>query len=186
MAGLAYTWSPTTGLSDPTIANPTVTLTNTTNAQTTTTYIVRVLNPLTNCIALDTVLVTVDPQPMVSISPVPTLCAGGASYPMSATATGSDLMYSWLPAAAFDDPTILNPNFIGTATTIATLFVTNGTGCQGAATTTITVSTETVAADAGPDRTVCINDAVTIGGPGTTPGLAYGWSRAFFPGGDFY
>lgn len=181
MPGLTYTWSPTTGLSDPSIANPTVTLTNTTSGQTTTTYILSVLEPLTNCFALDTVLVMVDPQPVVSISPVPSVCAG-STYTMSASATGSDLTYSWLPAAAFDDPTILNPTFIGTATTTVTLVVTTGTSCQGTATATITINPEVVVADAGPDQTVCINDAVTIGGAGTTAGLDYFWSRtAPFP-----
>ncbi|MBK9378443.1 MAG: hypothetical protein IPM86_09490 [Saprospiraceae bacterium] len=55
VAGMSYIWSPTTGLSSGTIANPTA------NPTTTTTYTVTVTNTTNGCTATDQVIVTVNP-----------------------------------------------------------------------------------------------------------------------------
>lgn len=74
-----YSWSPTTGLSDSTIANPTVTLTNTGGLPQQITYTVTTslaANP-SACNSSDQVVVTVNPQPFSNFSVSDTsLCLG--------------------------------------------------------------------------------------------------------------
>ena len=66
--GTIYNWSPTTGLSDPSIANPIATPT------TTTTYMVTVTNA-TGCSEESAVTITVNPNPILLISEN-TFCGG--------------------------------------------------------------------------------------------------------------
>ena len=54
VSGFAYAWTPTTGLSSSTVAQPVATPTSTT------TYTLVITNSSTGCTASDTVLVTVD------------------------------------------------------------------------------------------------------------------------------
>jgi gliding motility-associated-like protein len=62
VAGYTYSWSPATGLSSTTVANPTVTLTNTTGAPITQTYTLTVTNT-TGCTGTASVAVTVNVDP---------------------------------------------------------------------------------------------------------------------------
>lgn len=59
--GLSYDWTPTTGLSDPKVPNPTVTLNHTGVSPRVYTYVLTASNE--NCSASDTVNITVDPGP---------------------------------------------------------------------------------------------------------------------------
>jgi gliding motility-associated-like protein len=63
LTGFTYSWSPSTGLSDPSISNPTVS----TTAAATTTYTLTVTNPA-GCTNTDNVNVTIHPLPVVSFS----------------------------------------------------------------------------------------------------------------------
>jgi gliding motility-associated-like protein len=99
VAGLAYSWSPSTGLSSTTIANPTVTLTNTTAAAITQTYTLLVTNSATGCSSTGTVAVTVLPAVAPgSIGADQTVCLGtAASLTSTAAASGGrgPLTYQW-------------------------------------------------------------------------------------------
>lgn len=179
--GLNYSWTPTTGLSDPSIANPALTLSSSGPPP----YIVKVLAPLTNCMSLDTVDVTVNPAPTISITAPPTLCSGG-SYTLTTNVTSTEEdneIYSWTPAQYFVDPTIedaIITEITGPVAQVLTLTVTDATtGCSNVGAITVNVDGENVVADAGVDQTVCINDVVTLGGSGTTTGagITYDWRR---------
>ena len=75
VAGQNYSWSPTTGLSNPNISNPSVNLTNSTGSPITTQYILTVTK--FNCVVTDTVNVTVFPVPQASIvANQPIYCIG--------------------------------------------------------------------------------------------------------------
>lgn len=79
--GNTYSWSPTTGLSDASVANPSVTLTNTTSAPVVHTYTVTT-NP-GPCQSTDVVNVTVKPQDDASFSYTPaTVCKTGGTNPV--------------------------------------------------------------------------------------------------------
>ena len=82
-------WSPTAGLSDPTIANPIAT------PATTTQYIVSGFND-PGCVKKDSVLITVSPLPVFGINPlIQNVCINGN---FSITASGAD-SYTWFTAS---------------------------------------------------------------------------------------
>jgi hypothetical protein len=147
-APLVYAWSPATGLSATNIANPVATPSSTQTYSVTTTY-----NGCTS--AADTVVVTVNPKPTVSI---PT--AGGnvcANSVIPVTSTGVASTFTWTSTVAntlFTDATGTTPYVAGTnaaslylkTPTTATLTVTATnvpSGCSEVASVTFTVSTKT-------------------------------------------
>src|SRR6476661_5163698 len=88
VAGVTYSWSPSTGLNSATIAQPTVTLTNTTGAATTTTYTLTTTSAL-GCTATSTVTVTVNPATSAAFSyAAPRYCLNGTTAPLP-TVTGT-------------------------------------------------------------------------------------------------
>ncbi|MGI4864437.1 MAG: T9SS type A sorting domain-containing protein [Janthinobacterium lividum] len=71
MTGLNYSWSPATGLSNATVANPTATVVNTTGAPIFRVYTLTVTSFPGNCQASGTVTVIVNPAPTItSVPPV--------------------------------------------------------------------------------------------------------------------
>lgn len=85
---ISYAWSPSTGLSDTTIANPVA------NPTVTTAYTVAITNAL-GCVDLDTVVVTVNPLPSNTImASGPTTFCAGDSVVLTA---GSASVYFWSP-----------------------------------------------------------------------------------------
>jgi gliding motility-associated-like protein len=90
VAGITYSWSPATGLSNPAIANPTLTLTNTTGASHTQTYTLTATNPATTCTTTATVAVTVNSVVVPgTIGTDQTVCAGSVPAPLTSTAAAS-------------------------------------------------------------------------------------------------
>lgn len=92
--GYTYLWSPVAGLSSATVANPTVTLTNTTSSPVLQTYVVTTTG--LGCQSTDTVVLTIDPGPVAKFTHptgqcynangnVFNLTAGGSFLPSSAT-----------------------------------------------------------------------------------------------------
>lgn len=147
-APLTYAWSPATGLSSTTIANPVASPTTTQTYAVTTTY-----NGCTS--ASDTVVVTVNPKPTISI---PT--AGGnvcANSVIPVTSSGSASTFTWTSSVAntlFTDATGTTPYVAGTnaasifvkTPTTATITLTGTNlpgGCTETATVIFTVSTKT-------------------------------------------
>jgi gliding motility-associated-like protein len=70
VAGNTYSWSPTTGLNDPTSANPIVTLANTTGAPITQTYTLTTTSTATGCSGTASVVVTVGIDPNIEVANV--------------------------------------------------------------------------------------------------------------------
>nr|WP_254245238.1 PKD-like domain-containing protein [Hymenobacter sp. BRD67] len=181
MAGFTYSWSPTTGLSSPTAANPTVTLTNTTSAPIVTTYTLTVTNTATGCVGSATVAVTVNPLPIVAAGAAATICSGSSAQLGAPAVAG--FTYSWSPTTGLSSPTAANPTVTLTNTTGApivttyTLTVTNtATGCVGSATVAVTVNPLPTAVP-GASVITCSGVPVTIGGA-PVAGLTYTWSPA--------
>ncbi|QKG52929.1 PKD-like domain-containing protein [Hymenobacter sp. BRD67] len=181
VAGFTYSWSPTTGLSSPTAANPTVTLTNTTSAPIVTTYTLTVTNTATGCVGSATVAVTVNPLPIVAAGAAATICSGSSAQLGAPAVAG--FTYSWSPTTGLSSPTAANPTVTLTNTTGApivttyTLTVTNtATGCVGSATVAVTVNPLPTAVP-GASVITCSGVPVTIGGA-PVAGLTYTWSPA--------
>ena len=72
ISGWSYSWSPTSGISNPNISNPTVTLANANGSAVTSIYTVNATNG--TCILNDSVVFTVNPTPTASFTPISTLC----------------------------------------------------------------------------------------------------------------
>lgn len=106
----AYSWSPSAGLSSTTVANPTLTLSNTTSSPVTYTYTVST-TLLTNfgaCPTTDQISVTVYPIPTLISPNVGAICSGSPlNFPLSSNVTSVN--YSWLATA--------NSNVTGASTT---------------------------------------------------------------------
>ncbi len=134
----AFTWSPTTGVSDPTIANPTLSPTSTT------TY--TVTGTLGTCTQTASFTVNVTPAITLSTRPDTIICGGGSIRP---NITSNATTYSWSPATGVSDPSELNPTITPTATTTYTLTATNGP-CSATSSFKVTIGAAAVA-NAGPD-----------------------------------
>jgi gliding motility-associated-like protein len=184
--GLTYSWSPATGLSSSTAADPTVTLPNSTNTTLTQIYTLTVTNA-GGCQASSTVVVTVVPPPVVVPGAAATFCPGGSAQLGAAPVPG--LTYSWSPATGLSsstaaDPTVTLPNSTNTTLTqIYTLTVTNAGGCAASSTVVVTVVPIMAPGTIGAAQTVCAGTAtapltsttLATGGSGT---YAYQWESS--------
>ncbi len=116
--GTEFLWFPVTGLTDPRIANPIA------SPQITTTYIVTASNNGI-CAGKDTVVVTVNPRPLINITPDTSICAGNS---IQLSANGGQ-QYNWSPQAGLDNSFISNPIASPLLTTTYKVKVTDGNGC---------------------------------------------------------
>lgn len=164
----SFTWFPTSGLSDPNIANPVATPTSSTS------YTVTLTDSL-GCAASDGMNVTVNTLPTADAGPDAYVCPG---FDVQLTGNGGGT-YLWSPAGEVDDASLQNPLASPTATTVFTLTVTDGNGCSATDVTTVNVSTDPQV-DAGPDQTICAGETVVIGGSPTSvvPGVSFTWTPA--------
>ena len=157
-----YSWSPTTGVSNPNIANPTLSPT------TTTTYTVTAT--LGSCNLSRTFTVTVD-APTISPRLDTTICNGASFVP---NISGNATSYTWSPITGVSNPNIANPTLSPTTTTTYTVTGTLG-GCTSTRTFTVSIS-QSVTVDAG--APVTILEGYTIQLQGTGIQGTYLWSPA--------
>lgn len=115
----SFSWTPTTGLSNPAILNPVASPVVTTKY-----YIAAVSGP---CSRVDSVMVNVNSAPIANPGPDKFICTG-----KSTQLNGSGgIIYVWSPTTYLDNPGISNPNVINPLNSIAyTLNVTDGNGCK--------------------------------------------------------
>jgi gliding motility-associated-like protein len=159
----SYTWSPATGLSSTTVANPNASPTATT------TYTVTGTGA-GNCSNTATVTVTVNPLPTVTTSPAnPAICQGGST---GLTASGAT-SYSWSPATGLSSTTVANPNASPTATTTYTVTGTGAGNCTNTATVTVTVNPLPTVTSSPANPAICLGGSVGLTASGAT---TYSWS----------
>jgi len=114
--------------------------------------------------------VTINPQPVASVSPSsPSFCAGGS---IVLTASGGS-NYSWSPSTGLSSITSSNPTASPTSTTTYTVSVTNSI-CIDTQTVTVTVNNPPVIS-AGLDTAICNGLNTTLSASG---GTSYVWSPA--------
>ncbi len=166
--GYVYGWTPTTGLSNPNIAQPQLTLTNLTAGIVSHTYILSVTDTVLVCTAMDTVVVSVRPSPPVDAGSNKTICVGNNTQ---LTASGA-ATYLWAPSAGLSATTGANPTASPTITTTYTVIGTDVAGCTNTDVITITIVIA-APADAGPDSWACPGYTTQLSGSG---GVTYVWS----------
>ncbi len=116
--GTTYSWSPTTGLSNPNIANPVASPTITT------TYTVTTSSG--TCFATDSIIVSVNPLPFINVTPAaPSFCTGIST---SLTASGATT-YFWSPATGLSATTGATVIATPISTTTYTVTGTDANGC---------------------------------------------------------
>lgn len=174
---LIYSWTPATGLSDPSTANPTVT------PSATGTYQVLVTDA-NACVDSASVTITVNPTPVADAGTASVTICENESIQLGGAPTGSGgtgtLTYSWSPATGLDDPTLANPTSSVNTTTTYTVTVTDANSCSSTSSVTVNVN-PTPTADAGAATAViCNGSSVVLGGAptgsGGTGSLGYSWT----------
>ena len=165
VGGVSYSWSPTTGLSSPSSSTSTVSLTNATAAPTVNQYVVTASSSA-SCFTTDTVLVTVNPLPILVVNS-PTICFGQSAN-LTVSGAGAGGNYTWSPSTALSCTNCDSPISTPTATTVYTITGTNVYGCLSSITSTVTVNPLPVV-NAGPDQTLC-NQPIPVTLSGTPVG----------------
>jgi hypothetical protein len=135
VAPFTYRWSPTTGLSNASVASPTASPTSTT------TYTVTVTDASAQT-ATDSVAVSVQSAALVANAGVDRAISAGASTTLSGSATGGTgpYAYRWSPTTGLSNPSVASPTAAPTATTTYTLTLTDAAARTALDSTVVTVS----------------------------------------------
>lgn len=160
----AYTWFPTTGLSNPNISNPIATPTSTTIYSLTATA-------ANGCTAFDDIIITVNPSPTANAGNDGAICINGVAF-LNGSGAGANGTYLWSPTTALSSSNIPNPSANPSITTTYTLTVTDANGCSNSDDITITVNSLPLA-NAGNDVSICEGAFANLNAAG---GVSYSWS----------
>ncbi|MFM2358359.1 MAG: hypothetical protein RLY16_352, partial [Bacteroidota bacterium] len=162
--GTAYNWSPATGLSATTIANPIASPTTTTN------YIVTVTVPGCNKSKTDTVQVLVKPNLAIQLTNDTLICSIDT---LKLTASGSAGTITWSPSYSINNIHSFTPLVSPDVPTTYYLTLTAPDGCYNNDSVFVDVRTY-ISVYAGNDSTICLGDSIRL-----TPqseALQYVWS----------
>ena len=154
--GTSYLWS-----------NSIVTPNNNVNPIVSTTYTVTVTDN-NGCTAFDSVIVNVNPLPVVSAGNDIEICFA-TSTPL--TATGG-VSYLWSPTQGLSASNIANPVASPTVTTTYIVLATDANGCTNTDNVVVQVF-PLPPAEAGPDQSICNAGSATLNASG---GVSYIWS----------
>ncbi len=160
---VSYVWSPTTGLSCTTCANPVA------SPAATTTYTVTGTDA-NGCTNTDDVTVSTYPQPNISAGADQTICAGDS---IMLQATGG-VDYVWSPAALLTCSNCPNPVTSPAATTTFSVVATDANGCMDSAQVTINVIMKNIV-QVGFGDTICAGESTQLNVSG---GDTYLWIPA--------
>ncbi len=119
-SGSTYAWSPASGLSSVNTANTIA------SPNSTTTYTLAVSNG--QCVAYDSVKVTVLPRPTVNAGPDRRILQG-QSVVLNAAATGTNLLFVWMPFVFISNPALLQPTVSPVSDITYTITATSTNGC---------------------------------------------------------
>ncbi|MDB5279454.1 MAG: hypothetical protein JWR61_4409 [Ferruginibacter sp.] len=160
---ISYNWSPTTGLSNATVANPVAT--PSVNTQ----YIVTGTDSK-GCTATDTVNITAKTLPVVAVTPGTSICK---NTPLQLQASGGST-YQWLPVSGLSNAAIANPVASPVTTTTYVVVVTGANSCTATDSVKIAVNPDPVFTISAADTT-CLNASAQLLATG---GDVYTWSPA--------
>lgn len=158
---LTYSWTPATGLSNPSIANPMASPANTITYTMTGT-------DANGCSKTDEITITVNPLPTAQAGPDQTVCQRDIVNLSAAGGTA----YTWSPSTGLSCTNCTNPVLVAQTTTNYVVQVTDNNGCIDFDTTRITVLPAPFV-EAGSDTTICPNTSAQLNGQGVG---TFSWS----------
>ncbi|MEO8821483.1 MAG: gliding motility-associated C-terminal domain-containing protein, partial [Ginsengibacter sp.] len=159
--GTSFSWSPSTGLSNPKISNPIAT------PSTTTKYYLTVTGA-SGCSKNDSVTITINAAPVIVKSNDTSICIN-SHVPLFAS---GGTTYLWSPSAGLSNPNLANPVATPLTSTIYYVTVTNATGCSKKDSVKVTVNNLPVIVKSN-DTSICLNSKTTLSASG---GFSYMWS----------
>ena len=162
--GLQHQWTPSAGLNDPTLQNPTALPTDPT-----TTY--QVLARIGSCTTTENIIVRTVPYPVANAGPDTTICYNTPAF-LHGSHDGSS--FTWSPTASLVNSNTLNPTAYPGSTTAYTLTSLDTKGCPkpGFDTVLVTVLPKIVPF-AGNDTMVVVGQPLQLNAEG---GVTYSWS----------
>jgi hypothetical protein len=165
---LTYSWTPTTGLDNPSIAHPYA------SPATTTTYTLTVTDN-NGCSSTDNIKISINPEIILDIGADTTICQG-SSVVLGKHATGETPPYTylWTPIASLDNPTSPNPSASPMSTATYTVRVTDNKGCVVTDNVTVNVVAPPKL-NAGADMVICPDSIATLNGK-VADGIGYTFS----------
>ncbi|MBC7536289.1 MAG: gliding motility-associated C-terminal domain-containing protein [Ferruginibacter sp.] len=159
----AFSWSPTTGVSDPTIANPILSPADTT--------LYTVTGTLGSCSTSASFTINVKPEITLTAPPATTICSGNS---FTANTTSNASSFSWSPTTGVSNPAIASPVFSPAILTTYTVTATTGT-CSVNGSFTITVAPP-VTVNAGANVSIAAGQTIQLQASGDAG--VYSWSPA--------
>ncbi len=177
-AGYTYSWSPVIGLSNNSIANPQLTLTNNTSSIDTFYYSV-IVQLGVGCRDTDTVRVVIVPKPSADAGSDVTYCSGQNAVIGAPLISG--YTYAWTPASDLSSNTVSNPtvnatNATQTLSTINYSLITTWFGCKDTDSVAVNIKPLPLS-NAGSNSLLCSNIPSTLG-TSSTAGYTYVWAPA--------
>jgi gliding motility-associated-like protein len=160
-AATSYSWQPVNGLSNPASPTPSV------NPNTTTLYKIVAFNGV--CLATDSILISVKPSPIVTVSNDTTVCATASIQLIANGAT----KYQWLSEPSLSSTDIPNPVATPTITTTYKVSGIGSNGCRKSDSVRVVVAPKPVFGVEPAIQTICIEDSATLKATG---GDAYTWT----------
>ncbi|MEI6276468.1 MAG: T9SS type A sorting domain-containing protein [Prolixibacteraceae bacterium] len=164
--GSTYSWTSNPAGFTSSLANPTV------SPVVTTTYTLVETITATGSTNNHQVVVTVNPLPLASAGADRSICSNSPTQIGSASVNGST--YNWTSIPAGFTSSLSNPDVSPSLTTTYTLVETSATGCTNTNMVKVTVN-PLPAANAGPNRSICLNTGTQIGAS-AVPGSTYTWT----------
>lgn len=158
-----YVWSPVTGLDFPDISNP-----QSCSSDTIMYYVNGTSQATGQCSNTDSVLLTINPQPIAQASNDTAICSGKQ---VQLNASGG-VNYQWYPVNGLDDPGISNPvsNIINSIEYF--VIVTDINNCSDTDSVMVSIN-ELPDVNAGTDKTICTGDTTQLLATG---GVLYAWN----------
>lgn len=169
LLGTTYLWTPATGLSNASLSNPSVTLTNTGSAPTITNYILTATT--TGCVSSDSIKVIVNPLPVVDAGNNQSICGG--SVTLAGSVSGGATMGTWSGGTGAFSPSNTTLNAVYTpgaadyaADSIVLTLTTNDPAgpCLSVIDQMVIIIDSQVVVSAGPDQSICWGNTITLAG----------------------
>jgi gliding motility-associated-like protein len=159
-----FQWSPTTGLSSPTVPNPIA------SPPTTTAYILTVWS--NGCPSYgDTATVNVHTQPTVDAGPLREICYGDSAL-LDAQAGGdstASYTFVWSPSPTLNNAFLEDPTASPSVTTMYHVQAISSYGCGNAEDSVLVRIVPSPIAEAGPNLTVCGSNPIVLQGSYSFP-----------------